>query len=117
MQLFKSEWVFEPMRTPGTFDLRRPRFALRYGVGARRCAPCARPCRRSTRRRHWQRSSASVTCCAGSPSTTARPDALRRPRQCGRRRRATRQRASVASAALNVALGRIASASLAMSGW
>lgn len=33
MQLFKSEWVFEPMRTPGTFDLRRPRFALRYGVG------------------------------------------------------------------------------------
>lgn len=33
MQLFKSEWVFEPMRTPGAFDLRRPRFALRYGAG------------------------------------------------------------------------------------
>lgn len=33
MQLFKSEWVFEPMRAPSAFDLHRPRFALRYGAG------------------------------------------------------------------------------------
>lgn len=42
MQLFKSEWVFEPMRAAPALDLHRPRFATRYG--SRRDAPVRTVC-------------------------------------------------------------------------
>ncbi|GHA87531.1 hypothetical protein [Cognatilysobacter bugurensis] len=38
MRLFKSEWMFEPARAAGAFDLRRPR----YGAG--RATPVRAAC-------------------------------------------------------------------------
>lgn len=42
MQLFKSEWVFEPARRASVLDWHRPRFPARYG--ARRDAPVRPVC-------------------------------------------------------------------------
>ncbi|MFC0676371.1 hypothetical protein ACFFGH_00720 [Lysobacter korlensis] len=39
MQLFKSEWLFEPHTAAAGRDMRPPRFTGRYGVRSARTAP------------------------------------------------------------------------------
>lgn len=43
MQLFRSEWMFEPAPRAGALDLQRPRFALRYGAGRTAVRPVCPP--------------------------------------------------------------------------